>query len=146
MHTYTDKHTLSCFCTHTGRKMCKAGLEIFYLFGFCFLPKGGNLNTPSENIWHTCMLTCINVNCFQPHTFMYGCTDGEQTPCSSFTQITTAQLQLMMMCLSVRDSVLQSNACLQPKVDSFYVPATCDSLAQHQHNDKSIINTPIIPP
>lgn len=37
-------------------------------------------------------------------------------------------------------------ACLQPKVNSLHVPATCNTLAQHQHNDKSIINTPIITP
>lgn len=110
-----------------------------------------NLNTVciySENLWHTCMLTCINANRFHPFTFMHGqthtCRTDTMSKLHTNNDHTTADNDASVCqrcCLSIKCSSAAAG-----RIDSCYVPATCDSLFQHQHNDRNIINTPTIPP
>lgn len=87
------------------------------------------------------MLTSMNANSSPTHSREWTDTHGEKTQ-AGFTQTTATQLQIMMW-FSVRDVVFPSKAA-PGRVDSFYVPATFDSPAQHRPKGRNIINTPVV--
>lgn len=96
---------------------------------------------------HTCMFTCIDVNWFHPHTFMHGQTHWNMQR-QHHAKVSHKQQAHNCCYWSLSDCQrcfpIKRLSAASGTVQSYYVPATCNSVFQYEHNDRSILNTPTI--
>lgn len=121
-HTVCTQANTHCQCTHTARKMCKAGLVISYFW------KSKCAHMYAHVRW--CKSTSPTFSCMDWNTHNSHHVLDQHTPTAEEAAVCW-RFYRPINCLTA---------------DDLDVPAICDLLEQHQCSGRCIIHRPIIPP
>lgn len=132
VHTHTQ-----CFCLHIGRKICKAGLAISYIFD-CVIY---NPYIYIYTVWDA----SINANKDHPHSVMNENRNTHTVTMLKYHRNNNPTTAVNDVAVCYRCFPIKFSSGALGGEDSYYVPATCDSLSQHWYIDRNIIYTPVIP-